>query len=113
MTSTSTGILPAGQRAHERKRDSDDRPHASVQDVKEDVAQLRHDVAEYASDATRTGIDAVKAGASHLAETGKKAGHTMQETHEKMCGYVSAHPTTSVLIAAGVGALLARVLPRR
>jgi ElaB/YqjD/DUF883 family membrane-anchored ribosome-binding protein len=90
---------------------NDERP--TLRDVKQDVAQLKHDVAQCAGGAARTGIDAVKIGASHLAQTGRKVGHAARETHERMCGYVSAHPTTSLLVAAGLGALLARVLPRR
>lgn len=86
---------------------------ATFGDVKEDVAQLRQDVTEYAAHTAETGIEAVTNTATRVAETGKKAADVAKETHGKMCEYVSAHPTMSVLIAAGVGALLARVMPRR
>ncbi|MCA9295724.1 MAG: hypothetical protein KC983_04390 [Phycisphaerales bacterium] len=85
----------------------------SLRDVKDDVSQLKNDVTDYASSAAHTGVEAVKAGAERVAETGRRAADVARESHGKMCEYVTANPTTSVLIAAGVGALLARFLPRR
>jgi ElaB/YqjD/DUF883 family membrane-anchored ribosome-binding protein len=92
---------------------SSDHHRTGFADVKEDLKDLKHDAAAYASDIASTGIDAVKHGADKVVETSKKVGAAAQGTHEKVCDYVSKNPTTSVLIAAGVGAVLARVLWRR
>jgi ElaB/YqjD/DUF883 family membrane-anchored ribosome-binding protein len=81
--------------------------------VKDDVSRLKDDVTDYASSAAHTGVEAVMAGAERVAETGRKAADIARESHGKMCEYVTAHPTTSVLIAVGIGAVLARLLPRR
>ncbi len=89
----------------------------SLRNVKEDVSQLKYDVADYATTAAQvaahTGVDAVKTGAAQVAETGKKAADLARGSHHKVCEYISAHPTTSVLVAVGIGAIMARFLPRR
>jgi ElaB/YqjD/DUF883 family membrane-anchored ribosome-binding protein len=86
--------------------------HPSLTDVKEDVTKLKDDVTKCAVDVAEVGRDMAKNGVAHTVETGKKLAKSAQESHEKVCTYISANPTTSVLIAAGVGALLARILPR-
>lgn len=84
----------------------------SINNVKEDVARLKDDASKCATDVAEVGRDMAKNGVAHAAETGQKLAQSAQESHEKVCAYITANPTTSVLIAAGVGALLARVLTR-
>jgi len=84
-----------------------------VSDVRRDVSQLGSDVAVLARDTAQTSASAVKSGVTQAVEAGKKAGEAVKEGHSRMCAYVSAHPTASVLIAAGIGALIARVAMSR
>lgn len=98
---TYSGTNPAG-----------DRHHTSMRDVKDDVSRLKNDVTSMASDAAHKGIDTVSAGAERAMDVGRQAAHSVKSGHSRMCEYVSEHPTTSVLLAAGIGALLARVLSR-
>lgn len=115
-SSTKTGL-------DKPRHSQSDANHATLQDVKRDVGQLKsdvqkdmgqlkRDVSEYASGAANSGMEAAREGAAHLMEQGKHVADTAKDTHTKMCEYVRANPTTSVLLAVGVGAILARFLPR-
>jgi len=87
---------------------------SGVDNIKRDVATLKDDVSHEAHRMKDQVRDTVKAKGQQLVEMGKKAGHQMEGVHHKMCDYVQKNPTTSVLIALGVGALVARfLLPRR
>lgn len=85
----------------------------SLRDVKEDVSQLKADTVDYATRAAEKGIEAAKQGTDAAVETSKKLANKAADAHEGMCDYVREHPTTSVLIAIGVGAIASRLLPRR
>ncbi len=91
-------------------RTLDGRDHASLTDVKQDVTALTHDAADYAKGIAETGVDAVKSGAEAIADTGRRAAEAARRTQRQVTGYVSDHPMTSVLIAFGVGAIMARLL---
>jgi ElaB/YqjD/DUF883 family membrane-anchored ribosome-binding protein len=91
----------------------DDLGPARFRDVKDDVSQLKQDVTKCAADAAHTGMEAVRSGAAHAAEAGRKIADTTRSSYQKACAHVEAHPMSSVLIAAGVGAIVARLLPRR
>lgn len=79
---------------------------ASFQDVKHDVEALRKDVRQLASDSAHVGMDAVKS-STH------RAGEKARDCYGEACEYVAAHPVAAVLIAAGAGAILSRLLIRR
>lgn len=79
---------------------------ASFQDVRQDVDALRRDVKQFASDSAHVGMDAVKAGATRAREKAR-------DYYSEACDYVAEHPIAAVLIAAGAGAILVRLLSRR
>jgi len=87
--------------------------HATMQDVKKDLRHLKHDAADIAADAVASGKQALQDGADATVDAGKKVAETMGDTHKAFCRHVAEHPTSSVLIAMGVGAMLSRLLPRR
>jgi ElaB/YqjD/DUF883 family membrane-anchored ribosome-binding protein len=83
----------------------DHRDHATLQNVKEDVRELKEDTVDYATGMAETGVDAVKRSA-HAVAAGA------QGARKRMSDYVAAHPTASVLIAFGLGAVAARLFLR-
>jgi ElaB/YqjD/DUF883 family membrane-anchored ribosome-binding protein len=111
VTTTLTNSPPTTQSG--KSSSADESVLATFGNVKDDVSQLTQDVAECASSVAHTSAEAVKSSAVHVAEFGKKAAGAAKDSHGRLCEYVSAHPTTAILIAAGVGALVARILPRR
>lgn len=81
---------------------------ASISDVKRDVATLKEDVKDVAATQTEVVADAV----GTTIDATKQAAATAGDAHKAMCRYISDHPTSSVLIALGVGAVLSRLIPR-
>jgi ElaB/YqjD/DUF883 family membrane-anchored ribosome-binding protein len=65
----------------------------------DDFVTLKGDVVDTVRDARTTGIDIAK----DMAERARTG-------YGQVCEYVSERPLASVLIAAGVGAILARIL---
>ncbi len=87
--------------------------HATLGDVREDVATLKADAKDCAVGIAETGVESLKSGAEALCDTATSAAHSAKETHEKLNRTIASRPTTSILIALGVGALAARLLSRR
>lgn len=87
--------------------------HATLADVKSDVQTLKSDVGDCVTPATERSIEAVKHGADSAVETGKKLAESASDAHQSFSRYVSNHPTASILIAFGAGAMLSRLLPRK
>lgn len=90
--------------------------------LREDVNALRDDLGVLKTDAARTVSDLASAGRGlakegvHMAtDMAKRGGAQAENLHKAMCDFVAERPTTAILIAVGVGALLARMLssPRR
>jgi len=67
---------------------------STFKDVKEDVATLKRDTVGALANNVESGLEATK------------------DKYAEMCEFVKKNPAVSVLIAAGVGALTARVLGR-
>jgi ElaB/YqjD/DUF883 family membrane-anchored ribosome-binding protein len=98
---------------------------ASLSNVREDVHAIKDDLTKLGSDAKdyATGAalraaevakDTARQGTDAVLDTAKRATDYSKHAHEQMCDFVRERPTTSVLLAIGVGALLARILlPRR
>jgi ElaB/YqjD/DUF883 family membrane-anchored ribosome-binding protein len=86
-----------------------DRARGAMTEVKRDAADVRESL-------TRVKDDALKAG-SHLAEEAKHyvhaAGDSMHKYQETMNDKIRENPTTSVLVALGVGVVIGRILGGR
>ena len=105
----STTHAPTGQDIERHNR------HAirnDIDQVRDDVKQVKDDVGQCATDIAHAGAEAVQHGADATLEAGRKAAENAGEVHKALCRHVAEHPTSSILIAMGVGALLARVVPR-
>lgn len=81
--------------------------------VKKDLATLKTDAARVASDATAEAIEAVRCGAESAGEMAKSVGDRAQKVHSAMREHVVSRPTTSILIALGVGVVAGKLLARR
>lgn len=113
MTSAPTRI-ESGRQRHGEPDDANNREsnRANLQEVRRDLSKLKADASTCAAEAAENGMEAIKSGAAQAVEAGQRVSDLARDSHERMRTYVSANPTTSVLIAVGVGALLARILPR-
>lgn len=91
--------------------------HATFKDVREDVRELKSDLTDAVSETAQQGMEAARHGAEtaieKTVETGRKAADSALATHERLCEHVSNHPTSSILIAFGVGALASRLMSKR
>ncbi len=99
--------------------------HTSFSEVRDDVhavgsdlSKLGSDAVDYATGAALGAADAAKQkareGVGYASDAAKKATDYSKQAHEQMCDFVRERPTTSVLLAIGLGAILARILiPRR
>ncbi len=91
--------------------------HATFQDVREDARELKDDTIEAVGHAAGKGVDAVRHRAEHAMDrtrdSGRRAADSANAAHQRFCDYVCEHPTASVLIAFGIGALASRFIPRR
>jgi len=81
--------------------------------VKKDLTALKTDAVRVASEATSEAIDAVRCGAESAGEMAKSVGDRAQKAHTAMREHVVARPTTSILIALGVGVIAGKLLARR
>jgi ElaB/YqjD/DUF883 family membrane-anchored ribosome-binding protein len=81
--------------------------------VKKDLAALKTDAARMASDATSEAVEAVRCGAESASELAKSVGDRAQKMHSSVREHVIARPTTSILIALGVGVVAGKLLARR
>jgi len=96
--------MSQGTNVMERSQHSSQRPSSqssAIADIKKDFADVKSDVSHLSHDVGEAAMDA-----------GRRVADTVKSGHERVREYVTEHPTTSVLIAAGVGAILARLLWR-
>ncbi len=94
--------------------------HAKLRDIKDDAAAVKDDLATLAGDAkdcavgvASAGADTARKGAESMMNTASDIAERTRSAHDQACGYVRRNPTTAVLLAVGVGAVLGRVLARR
>jgi ElaB/YqjD/DUF883 family membrane-anchored ribosome-binding protein len=76
-----------------------------AQTVGEDLKELGSRASEMAQEK----LEQVKAGAAELAEEGRERVQEMERSVER---YIAEHPVKAMLIAAGVGLVVGRVLLR-
>ena len=77
-----------------------------IETIKEDLGQLGHDVADAGRAVVETGREAITG-------TARKLGGQAKNLHEKLCDITTSRPTTSLLVAMGVGAVLGLLLFRK
>ena len=90
---------------------SNDRSEA-YNDIKSEFASgnVKEGISNAAHQATRV----AKESATAALDQAKKVADQVQTGYDKVCHYASEHPTTAILIALGVGAIVGRLLiPRK
>ncbi len=89
-----------------------------------DGANARRDLADKASDMADGVANKAKEAGDKFMSKASDVGHSMQETghniaeksksgHRAICAFTKENPTAAVLMAFGLGAILARILPGR
>ncbi len=90
--------------------------HASISDIKGDVQTLKRDLTDMASGVASEGRAAVQHGYERASERAhdmmNKGKEEVERAHDSLAEYVSKRPITSLAIAFGVGAVLARLMRR-
>ncbi|MCC6907541.1 MAG: hypothetical protein IT430_06355 [Phycisphaerales bacterium] len=86
---------------------------SAARDIKNDLTRLKDDASRTVSDVAEAGREYARAGRDRAIEAGHKVSETGRDSYERFCEYVSENPTTSILIALGVGAVISRLLPHR
>lgn len=86
--------------------DRADPDNATLADLRDDIAAIRADMADAVSDAREVGADTARAAAQKVAAHAKGVQETVHEA-------INARPIVAVLVAAGVGAIAARLLLSR
>lgn len=87
-------------------------------------SSTRRDFADKASDVGDDIAHKAKQAGDTLRDKASDVGHSMQEaghniagrakhTHQAICSFAKENPTAAVLMAFGLGAMLARILPGR
>lgn len=84
-------------------------------ELRTDLRNLKNDARVYAGGKAREGMHAVSEQADRAVGVARDAAGQVQDVHENLEDTIRRHPTVAVLIAAGVGALAAKIFsgPRR
>lgn len=81
-----------------------------IESLKADLAALGQDAKGVAASAAGSAVSKVKEQADAGMECLKHAGEEASAYHDSFRNKVAQHPTASVLLAVGVGALVGRML---
>ncbi len=85
--------------------------------ARRDFGDKASDLASEVAHKAREAGDSLMDKASDLGHSVQETGHNIAEkskhTHQAVCDFTKANPTAAVLMAFGLGAILARLLPRR
>lgn len=82
-------------------------------DFGDKASGLASDVAHKAKDLGDTLMDKASDVGHSMQETGHNIAEKSKHTHQAVCDFTRENPTAAVLMAFGLGAILARLLPRR
>lgn len=85
----------------------------NIDTLREDLTALKTDFSALMTDLAASGKNVAKRGAEKLSGTAESATEQMTAMCNSARETVGRHPLTSVLIAAGVGAVLARLMAVR
>lgn len=85
----------------------------TVRELGDKASDLANEVAHKARELGDTLIDKASDVGHSMQETGHNIAEKSKHTHQAVCDFTKANPTAAVLMAFGLGAILARLLPRR
>lgn len=85
--------------------------------AKRDIADKASDMADGVAHKAKQAGDTFMDKASDVGHSMQETGHNIVEktkhTHQVICNFTKDNPTAAVLMAFGLGAILARILPGR
>lgn len=82
-------------------------------DLADKASDMADDVAHKAKEAGEKLIDKASDVGHSMQETGHNIAEKTRHTHQVICDFTRENPTAAVLMAFGLGAILARILPGR
>lgn len=82
---------------------------SEIEAIRDDLANLKRDIRSLVSDLADEGKHISESGADKLNDTAKAAGDQLQSMKDEACDSIRSNPIASVCIAAGVGAIAARL----
>lgn len=86
---------------------------SSYAEHKSDASGAMKEVGDKASNAMDYAADKAHTIGESIADGGKHIAERAESAHSAICAYTKSNPTTAVLLAFGLGAILARLLPGR
>jgi ElaB/YqjD/DUF883 family membrane-anchored ribosome-binding protein len=98
--------IPMANTMINNKRPGESGDRATIADVKDDIRALRNDVSDTVADIAQAGGDMARDAARSVGSYAEDACRTTGKL-------IAQRPIASVLIAVGVGAILARLVSRR
>ncbi|MCB9843596.1 MAG: hypothetical protein H6812_10095 [Phycisphaeraceae bacterium] len=84
--------------------------HSDIEAIREDLATLKSDFGSLVTDLAEGGRHAAQKSAQAIAGSAKSTAEHVKAAHSATCDTVKQHPMAAVLVAAGVGAIAARLL---
>jgi ElaB/YqjD/DUF883 family membrane-anchored ribosome-binding protein len=78
-------------------------------ELRNDLRNLKSDARTYAESKAREGMGAVTDRADRAMGAARDAAGQVQDVHDNLEDTIRRHPTVAVLLAAGVGALAAKL----
>ena len=86
--------------------------HASLTDVKADLAALKQDIANLVQDSKDGALAGVNVAGEKVQELAGTAKDTCRQAHRQVSDKVSERPVTYLALAFGAGAIAAKLLSR-
>ena len=113
-----TGMENAYRSEHQKSSDRTGLTDgAGGPNAKRDFGDKASDMADDVAHKARQAGGKLQNKASNVGDSMQEAGHEFAEkskhTHEAIVGFTKENPTAAVLLAFGLGAILARILPGR
>jgi len=115
----SSGIDNTYRSEHEKRSDSASvvadptKDSIAKRNFSDSASGMADDVAHKAKEAGDTLKDKASDVGHSLQDTGHNIAEKTKHSHKAICDFTKENPTAAVLMAFGVGAILARVLPGR
>lgn len=82
---------------------------SEIEAIRDDLALLKRDLRSLASDLSDEGRHLGETGVEKLSDTARAAREQLQSMKDETCDTIRSNPIASVCIAAGVGAIAARL----
>ena len=111
----STGIDSAYRAEHQKTSDQSGMSGGASarRDFEDKASEMADSAAHKAKEVGNSFMDKASDVGHSMQETGHNIAEKTKHTHRAVCDFTKENPTAAILMAFGLGAILARVLPGR